>query len=66
VGAAALMAGPGAKAAASGSDVWIVYPSSAGPGGVWIYVAWFAVSLTGTYVQLHTGGGEARARSKKK
>ena len=66
VGAAALMAGPGAKAAASGSDVWIVYPSSAGPGGVWIYVAWFAVSLTGTYVQLHTGGGEAKARSKKK
>jgi hypothetical protein len=63
VGAAALMAGPGAKAAASGSDVWIVYPASAGPGGVWIYVAWIAVALTGTYVQLHTAGSPSKTRS---
>ncbi len=67
VGAAALMAGPGAKAAASGSDVWIVYPGYTGPGGVWIYVAWVAVGLAGTYVQLHTaGGGKTKARARRK
>ena len=64
VGAAALMAGPGAKAAASGSDVWIVYPGHVGPGGVWTYVAWIAVALTGTYVQLHTAGSASKTRAK--
>ena len=65
VGSAALMAGPGAKAASAGSDVWVVYPSYTGPGGMWVYVAWIAIALTGTYVQLHTaGGGKAKTRAR--
>jgi hypothetical protein len=66
VGAAALMAGPGARAASAGSDVWVLYPSYTGPDGMWVYVAWFAVALTGTYVQLHTGGGKTKARARKR
>lgn len=66
VGAAALMAGPGARAASAGSDVWVLYPSYAGPDGMWVYVAWFAVALTGTYVQLHSSSGKTRARARKR
>lgn len=66
IGAAALMAGPGARAASASSDVFVVYPTYMGPNGVWVYVAWFAIALTGTYVQLHSGGGGARARARKK
>jgi hypothetical protein len=66
VGAAALMAGPGARASSATSDVWVVYPGYAGPSGTWVYVAWMAIALTGTYVQLHTGGGKTRAKARKK
>jgi hypothetical protein len=66
VGAAALMAGPGARAASANSDVFVVYPTYAGPNGMWVYVAWFAVALTGTYVQLHTGGGKTKAKARKR
>ena len=66
VGAAALMGGPGARAGSAGTDVFVVYPTYSGPNGVWVYVAWFAIALTGTYVQLHTGGGKAKARARKK
>ena len=65
-GAETLMAGPGSRAASAGSDVWVVYPGYAGPNAMWVFVAWIAIALTGTYVQLHTGGGKAKARSKKK
>jgi hypothetical protein len=64
VGAAALMAGPAARAASAASDVWVVYPGYAGPSGIWAYVAWVAIALTGTYVQLHTGGGKTKTRKK--
>ena len=67
VGAAALMLGPGARAASAGpSDVWVVYPGYAGPPSVWVYVAWIAIGLTGTYVQMHTGGGKTKARARKR
>lgn len=66
VGAAALMAGPAARAASADSDVWVVYPNYTGPNGTWVFVAWIAIALTGTYVQMHTGGSKARARTKKK
>jgi hypothetical protein len=66
VGAAALMAGPGARAASAGADVWVVYPNYTGPNGTWVYVAWIAVALTGTYVQLHTGGGKTKAKARKR
>jgi hypothetical protein len=66
IGAAALMAGPGARAASASSDVFVVYPNYTGPNGTWVYVAWLAVALTGTYVQLHTGGGTTTARARKR
>jgi hypothetical protein len=31
-----------------------------------VYVAWIAIALTGTYVQLHTGGGKAIAKTRKR
>ena len=66
VGAAALMSGPGARQASAGSDVWVVYPSYTGPNAMWVYVAWVAIALTGTYVQLHTAGGKTKARARKR
>jgi hypothetical protein len=66
LGAAALMAGPGARTVSAGPDVWVVYPTYTGPGGVWVFVAWIAIALTGTYVQLHTAGGKTKARARKK
>jgi hypothetical protein len=66
VGAAALMLGPGSRAASAGADMWVVYPGYAGPPSMWVYVAWVALALTGMYVQMHTGGGKTRARSRKK
>jgi hypothetical protein len=64
VGAAALMLGKGARAASAGADVWVVYPGSAGPQGIWVYVAWVAIALTGVYVQLHTTGAKARKKTR--
>jgi len=64
VGAAALMLGKGARAASASADVWVVYPGSAGPPGIWVYVAWVAIALTGVYVQLHTGGKQRRSKKK--
>jgi hypothetical protein len=69
IGAAALMAGPGARAASAASDVFVVYPNYTGPNAMWVYVAWVAIALTGTYVQLHTAGGAkatTRARARKR
>jgi hypothetical protein len=64
VGAAALMLGKGARAASASSDVWVVYPGSAGPDSMWVYVAWVAISLAGMYVQLHTGGKKNKSKRK--
>ncbi|MCU0251547.1 MAG: TMEM198/TM7SF3 family protein [Vicinamibacterales bacterium] len=69
IGAAGLMSGPGARAASAASDVFVVYPTYTGPNGMWVYVAWVAIALTGTYVQLHTAGGAkatTRARARKR
>jgi hypothetical protein len=64
VGAAALMLGKGARAASAGADVWVVYPGSAGPDSMWVYVAWVAIALTGVYVQLHAGGKSSKSKKK--
>ena len=66
VGAAALMSGPGARPASAGSEVWVVYPHYTGPNAMWVYVAWIAIALTGTYVQLHTAGGKTRTKARKR
>jgi hypothetical protein len=54
VGAAALAAsslGKGIVRAAT-SDVWILYPLTPAPGAPWTIVAWIALGLVGTVVQL--------------
>jgi hypothetical protein len=38
------------------SDVWILYPTSPAPGNRWIPVAWIALGLLGTAVQLGITG----------
>ena len=65
-GAETLMAGPGARAASAGSDIWVVYSGYSGPNATWVYVAWVAIALTGTYVQLHSGGGTTKSRARKR
>ena len=65
-GAETLMTGQGTRAAASGSDVWVAYLGYSGPNAMWVYAAWVAIALTGTYVQLHTGGGTTKAKARKR
>ena len=64
VGAGALVAGRGAKAADAITDVWIVYPNLPAAPGVWVYVAWAVLGFVGIYIQFHTGGGRRAARRK--
>jgi uncharacterized protein DUF4203 len=60
VGALALMADRGALAAAGRTsrvgDVWILYPTTAAPGQTWVPIAWIALGLIGTAVQLGITG----------
>jgi Domain of unknown function (DUF4203) len=65
-GAEMLMTGQGARASASGSDVWVAYLGYSGPNAMWVYAAWIAIALTGTYVQLHTAGGKTTAKARKR
>jgi hypothetical protein len=65
-GAESLMTKPGAGAASASSDMWVVYSNYSGPNATWVYVAWIAIALTGTYVQLHTAGGKTKARARKR
>jgi hypothetical protein len=66
VGAAALMSGQGARAASAVGDMWVVYPNAGGPDRLWVYVAWFVISLVGVAVQLQSGGGTRARKAKKK
>jgi hypothetical protein len=63
-GAEALMTRPGAGTAAASADVWVVYSTYGGPNALWVHVAWFALALTGTYVQLHTAGSASKTKAK--
>jgi hypothetical protein len=65
-GAETLLGGHGARAASSSSDLWVVYSGYTGPNSMWVHVAWIAVALTGTYVQLHTGGGKTKAKARER
>jgi hypothetical protein len=66
VGAAALMMGKGPKTGAAAGDLWVVYPNTAGPDRMWIYVAWVAIALAGVFVQLKTGGKKSAGKKKPK
>jgi hypothetical protein len=54
VGGLAVAGDRGAARAATVGDVWILYPLSPAPGQKWVPVAWVALGLIGTAVQLVT------------
>ena len=56
VGGLAVAGDRGAARAATAGDVWILYPLSPAPGQKWVPVAWVALGLIGTAVQLITTG----------
>src|SRR5580765_8519580 len=56
VGGLAVAGDRGAAKAASAGDVWILYPTSPASGRKWVPVAWVALGLIGTAVQLITTG----------
>ena len=49
-------AAAGAAKAAATADVWILYPMTPAPGRRWVPVAWIALGLIGTAVQLSVTG----------
>jgi uncharacterized protein DUF4203 len=55
VGALAI-ADRGAERVSRVGDVWILYPTSVGPGRAWVPVAWIVLGVVGTIVQLGITG----------
>jgi hypothetical protein len=58
VGAMALIGDGAARAAVAANDVWVLYPLDPAPGRRWVPIAWIALALIGTAVQLGWTGGE--------
>ena len=56
VGALALAGDRGAARGMAAGDVWILYPTTPAPGGRWVTVAWVALGLLGTGIQLGLTG----------
>jgi hypothetical protein len=56
VGVLAMAGDEAAARAASGGNVWILYPLTPAPGVRWVPYAWLALSLVGTAVQLGVTG----------
>jgi hypothetical protein len=56
VGALALLGDRAPARGRGGSDVWILYPLNPRPGERWVVVAWIALALIGTGVQLGLTG----------
>jgi Domain of unknown function (DUF4203) len=52
VGTLAILGSRAAQRAASGADVWILYPLTPAPGQPWVPIAWIALGIFGTAVQL--------------
>ena len=61
VGGLAIAGDRGAARAATAGDVWILYPTSPAPGQRWVPVAWIALGLFGTAVQLITTGRKKKS-----
>jgi len=66
VGAMALIGDRAAKAAVATNDVWVFYPLNPAPDRRWLPIAWIALSLIGTGVQLGFTGGEKGRVGRKK
>ena len=58
VGAMALVGDQTALAAAARGDVWVAYPMNPAPDQQWVPMAWLALGVIGTGVQLGITGGE--------
>jgi hypothetical protein len=56
VGGLALSVAPVAERAAGSGDVWILYPMTPVPGRGWVPIAWIALGVVGTAVQLGVTG----------
>jgi len=56
VGGLAVAGNRSALAAASASDVWILYPITPAPGQRWVPIAWIVLGLIGTAAQLGLTG----------
>ena len=52
VGGLAIAGDRGAARAASAGDLWLLYPLTPAPGQRWVPIAWIALGLIGTAVQL--------------
>jgi hypothetical protein len=66
VGAMALLGDKKAMAAAATGDVWVLYPLDPAPGQRWVVLAWIALGIVGTAVQLGwTGGDKGRVGKRK-
>jgi len=60
VGGLAVSGDRGAARAAAVANVWILYPLTPAPGQRWVPVAWIALGLIGTGVQLGITGSKKR------
>jgi hypothetical protein len=58
VGTMAVIGDRTALAAAASGDVWVAYPMNPAPGQQWVPIAWIALGVIGTAVQLGLTGGE--------
>jgi len=58
VGALAVMGDRTAINAAAAGDIWVAYPMTPAPGQRWVPIAWIALGVTGTVVQMFVTGGE--------
>ncbi len=64
VGALALSGDAAAQAAASASDVWVVYPLDPAPGRRWVPLAWLALAAAGVIVQVRKPGPKIKKVSR--
>jgi hypothetical protein len=60
VGAMAIAGSFGERAAARGSEAWILYPLDPAPGRRWVPVVWVIIGIAGTAVQLGASGKKSK------
>jgi hypothetical protein len=59
VGALAVMGDSTAINAAAAGDIWVAYPMNPAPGRRWVPIAWIALGLVGTLIQMFVTGGQS-------
>jgi hypothetical protein len=62
LGVMALLGDKAARAAATGGNVWVIYPLNPAPGQAWLPYAWVILSIIGAATQLGLTGGGGRIR----